>query len=479
MNRLETKRNKILLVDDHLPILDLLSMRLGSVGYETMTAPSGEDAIAQLSVTRPDLMITDLRMDGMDGMALFEYVHERHPQLPVIILTAHGSIPEAVRATKRGVFGFLTKPFESEELLGQVADALRLTGDEGGNGSAATEEWCRDVLTRSPMMEELLTQAKLVAQGEANVLIQGENGTGKETLARAIHAASTRASGPFEALSCGAVTEALLESELFGHTKGSISGAATSSPGVLRAASGGTLFLDEVGEMPSALQVKLLRVLQEKRVRPLGSTEYVSVDVRVLSSTRRDLEQEVAAGAFREDLYYRLNVLRLDVPALTERREDIPLLANHFLREVAEAAGKPVRGFAPQAMEALMAASGTAGDVSDRLASGRPSSDGRGLGRDPAVQRCAARVRARLLRPDPQGDGRKREPRCGPGGAKPDGVLQAPAAPQAHPGGLPDDHELNERSPRAAGTRARASSSAIKTRVATEAASPARRPGGA
>jgi two-component system, NtrC family, response regulator GlrR len=357
MNRLETKRNKILLVDDHLPILDLLSMRLGSVGYETMTAPSGEDAIAQLSVTRPDLMITDLRMDGMDGMALFEYVHERHPQLPVIILTAHGSIPEAVRATKRGVFGFLTKPFESEELLGQVADALRLTGDEGGNGSAATEEWCRDVLTRSPMMEELLTQAKLVAQGEANVLIQGENGTGKETLARAIHAASTRASGPFEALSCGAVTEALLESELFGHTKGSISGAATSSPGVLRAASGGTLFLDEVGEMPSALQVKLLRVLQEKRVRPLGSTEYVSVDVRVLSSTRRDLEQEVAAGAFREDLYYRLNVLRLDVPALTERREDIPLLANHFLREVAEAAGKPVRGFAPQAMEALMAGS--------------------------------------------------------------------------------------------------------------------------
>jgi two-component system, NtrC family, response regulator GlrR len=355
MNRLETKRNKILLVDDHLPILDLLSMRLASVGYETMTAPSGEDAIAQLSVTRPDLMITDLRMDGMDGMALFDYVHERHPQLPVIILTAHGSIPEAVRATKRGVFGFLTKPFEAEELLGQVADALRLTGDEGGAGPVAAEEWCRDVLTRSPVMEELLTRTKLVAQGDGNVLIQGESGTGKDVLAQAIHAASSRAAGPFVALNCGAVTEALLESELFGHTKGSISGAATSSPGVLRAASGGTLFLDEVGEMPSALQVKLLRVLQEKRVRPLGSTEYVSVDVRVLSATRRDLEQEVAAGAFREDLYYRLNVLRLDVPALAERREDIPLLANHFLREVAEAAGKPVRGFAPQAMEALMA----------------------------------------------------------------------------------------------------------------------------
>jgi two-component system response regulator GlrR len=356
MSQTETKRNKILLVDDHLPILDLLSMRLNSVGYETMTAPSGEAAIAQLSVTRPDLVITDLRMDGMDGLGLFDYVHERHPALPVIILTAHGSIPEAVRATKRGVFGFLTKPFEVEELLGQVSDALRLAGDLGATASSSEEEWRSGVLTRSPIMEEVLTRGKLVAQSDANVLIQGESGTGKEVLARAVHAASARASGPFVALSCGAIPEALLESELFGHTKGAISGAVANYPGVLRAASGGTLFLEEIGDMPMSLQVKLLRALQERRIRPLGSTEYASVDVRIFSATRRDLEQDVAAGTFREDLYYRLNVLRLDVPPLDLRREDIPLLASHFLREVAEGAGKLVRGFSSQALEVLMAA---------------------------------------------------------------------------------------------------------------------------
>jgi two-component system response regulator GlrR len=356
MPQQETKRNKILLVDDHIPILDLLSMRLASVGYETMTAASGEAAIAQISVTRPDLVITDLLMDGIDGLGLFDYIHERHPALPVIILTAHGSIPEAVRATKRGVFGFLTKPFDVDELLGQVAEALHLAGDNGVTAPVSEESWRRGVLTRSPVMEELLTKGKLVAQSDANVLIQGESGTGKEVLARAVHAASARSSGPFVALSCGAIPEALLESELFGHTKGAISGAVASYPGVLRAASGGTLFLEEVGDMPTPLQVKLMRALQEKRVRPLGSTEYASVDVRIFSATRRDLEQDVAAGTFREDLYYRLNVLRLDVPPLDRRREDIPLLASYFLREIAEGAGRLVHGFSPQALEVLMAA---------------------------------------------------------------------------------------------------------------------------
>ena len=352
----ETKRSKILLVDDHPDILDVLSMRLSSVGYETMTAPSGEAAIAQLSVTRPDLVITDLLMDGIDGLGLFDYVHERHPALPVMILTAHGSIPEAVRATKRGVFGFLTKPFEVDELLGQVAEALHLAGDAGVATPENEEEWRRDVVTRSPVMEELLTKCRLFAQGDANVLIQGESGTGKEVLARAVHAASARAAGSFVALSCGAVPEALLESELFGHTKGAITGAVASYQGVLRAASGGTLFLEEVGDMPTSLQVKLMRSLQEKRVRPLGSTEYAAIDVRIFSATRRDLEQDVAAGLFREDLFYRLNVVRIDVPPLDLRREDIPLLAGQFLREIAEGLGRLVHGFSPQALEVLMAA---------------------------------------------------------------------------------------------------------------------------
>lgn len=353
MKRAEIKRSRILIVDDHPEILELLGMRLSSAGYEISTAASGEEAIAQMSVTRPDLVITDLRMDGIDGMDLFDYVHERYPALPVIIVTAHGTIPEAVRATNRGVFGFLTKPFEAEDLLAQVADALRLAG---GGATASVEEWRRGVLTRSPVMEELLRRAKLAAQSEAHLLIQGDAGAGKETLARAVHAASERAAGPFVALSCGAVPESLLEAELFGHNKGAIGSTMTSSLGVLRAADGGVLFLDEIGDMPAALQVKLLRVLQEKRVRPLGSTEYVSVDVRVFSATSRDLEKDIAEGRFREDLFYRLNVLRLEVPSLSERREDIPLLARHFLREVARASERPVRGFAPQAMEVLRTA---------------------------------------------------------------------------------------------------------------------------
>ncbi len=350
-------RDKILLVDDDPNMLRLLSIRLTAAGYEIFTTESGEEAIAQLAVNRPQLVITDLRMEGMDGMALFDHIHKKNPALPVIILTAHGSIPEAVAATQRGVFGFLTKPFNANELLERVAAALRLAGSAHQDSDATADtRWREKINTRSPAMEELLSQAKLAAQSEASIFIHGESGTGKELLARAIRAASPRRNQPFVALNCGAIPETLLESELFGHTKGSFTGAVENYAGHFQAANHGTLFLDEIGDMPLALQVKLLRVLQEKRVKPLGSTRSIPVDVRIISATHRNLAEEITAGTFREDLYYRLNVVALDIPNLSGRREDIPLLANHFLNELSAESNKAVKGFSPQAMEMLISA---------------------------------------------------------------------------------------------------------------------------
>jgi two-component system response regulator GlrR len=288
-------------------------------------------------------------------LQLFDAVHRQHPALPVIILTAHGTIPDAVTATQRGVFGFLTKPFDSQELLQKVANAVRLTGD-APEPKQAGGEWRSGIITRSPRMEDLLRQARLVADSDASVLIFGESGTGKELLAQAIHRASRRGARPFIAVNCGAIPEPLLESELFGHTRGAFSGAVQAHKGLFLAADGGTIFLDEIGDMPLALQVKLLRVLQEDEVRPVGATESIPVDVRVISATHRDLEAQRAAGQFREDLFYRLNVVSLKLPPLAERREDIPLLATHFLRKLAERYKKPVPSIAPDAMALLIAA---------------------------------------------------------------------------------------------------------------------------
>ena len=348
---------KILLVDDDTDLLRLLAIRLTAAGYDVTTAESGEKAMAHLSVLRPHLVISDLRMAGMDGMALFEAVRQFSATLPVIILTAHGSIPEAVAATKQGVFSFLTKPFDSRVLLEQIDKALRLSGaaPEGIAGEHNTA-WRSEFITRSPVMEDLLSQARMVAAGDASVFIHGESGTGKELLARAIHLASPRHDRPFIAINCGAVPEALLESELFGHAKGSFTGATQEHQGLFQAAHRGTLFLDEIGDMPATLQVKLLRVLQEKEVRPVGSTRTIPVDVRVISATHRDLAEEMAAGTFREDLFYRLNVVTLEIPSLSERREDIPLLAAHFLSQLAEKYGKRIKGFSAEAMELLVGA---------------------------------------------------------------------------------------------------------------------------
>ncbi len=348
------RAGKILAVDDDPDLLRLMTIRLKSAGYDVTAAPSAEGALAQLSVSRPDLVVTDLRMGGMDGMALFDAIHQTQPTLPVIILTAHGTIPDAVAATKRGVFGYLTKPFDAQTLLSEVERALAVGGR--AEVTADGDTWSEAIITRNSALQDVLAKARLVAATDASVFIFGESGTGKELLAQAIHNASPRRERPFVAINCGAIPEQLLESELFGHVKGSFTGAVRDHKGLFQAADKGTLLLDEIGDMPLALQVKLLRVLQEKQVRPVGASQSFDVDVRVISATHRVIETELAEGRFREDLYYRLNVVALKLPPLSARREDIPLLANHFRTELARKYGKTINGIAPEALELLVSA---------------------------------------------------------------------------------------------------------------------------
>ncbi|MGD8105153.1 two-component system response regulator GlrR [Pantoea sp. FN0302] len=342
---------RLLLVDDDPALLKLLGMRLTSEGFQVTTASSGPDALRQLNREKVDLVISDLRMDEMDGLALFGEIQKLHPGLPVIILTAHGSIPEAVSATRQGVFSFLTKPVDRDALYKAIDEAM------SHSAPASNDAWREAIVTRSPLMQRLLEQAHMVAQSDVSVLINGQSGTGKEVLAKAIHAASPRAGKPFIAINCGALPEQLLESELFGHARGAFTGAVSAREGLFQAAEGGTLFLDEIGDMPQTLQVKLLRVLQERKVRPLGSNRDLDINVRILSATHRDLPKAMEKQEFREDLFYRLNVVSLKIPALHERAEDIPLLANHLLRQAAERHKPFVRSFSTDAMKRLMSAS--------------------------------------------------------------------------------------------------------------------------
>ncbi|MCL7191065.1 two-component system response regulator GlrR [Escherichia coli] len=341
----------LLLVDDDPELLKLLGLRLTSEGYSVVTAESGAEGLRVLNREKVDLVISDLRMDEMDGMQLFAEIQKVQPGMPVIILTAHGSIPDAVAATQQGVFSFLTKPVDKDALYQAIDDALEQSAP------ATDERWREAIVTRSPLMLRLLEQARLVAQSDVSVLINGQSGTGKEIFAQAIHNASPRNSKPFIAINCGALPEQLLESELFGHARGAFTGAVSNREGLFQAAEGGTLFLDEIGDMPAPLQVKLLRVLQERKVRPLGSNRDIDIDVRIISATHRDLPKAMARGEFREDLYYRLNVVSLKIPALAERTEDIPLLANHLLRQAAERHKPFVRAFSTDAMKRLMTAS--------------------------------------------------------------------------------------------------------------------------
>jgi two-component system response regulator GlrR len=346
-----TKRKaRILVVDDDPGLLRLLTIRLRAENYEVEAVESAALALAATSRFRPELVITDLRMDQMDGIGLLKELQSRYPGLKVIILTAHGTIPDAVHATQLGAFGFLTKPVDKQELLDQVQKALRISGFADND-----EDWRAEIITRSSLVEEKLAQAHMVAGTDARVLITGESGTGKELLARAIHNASPRRAKPFVAINCSAMAENLLESELFGHIKGSFTGAVRDHQGLFQAADGGTLLLDEIGDMPMRLQVKLLRVLQENNIRPIGATDAIPVNVRVISATHRDLQQLMMSGQFREDLYYRLNVVHIEMPPLNRRREDIPLLVSHFLAQISNESG--VRKiYAPEAVELLATA---------------------------------------------------------------------------------------------------------------------------
>ncbi len=356
MSLTERYAASLLLVDDDPDMLRLLSMRLSAAGYRVIAVSSAESALNQLELERPSLVLSDVRLPGKDGLALFDSVRARHPSLPVILLTAHGTIPDAVEATARGVFGYLTKPFDGQALLEKIAQALALSAPAPVPTQRGDASWRSEIVSRSARMEELLAEAQMLAQSDASVLLRGDSGTGKELLARAIHRASARAKKPFVAVNCGAIPEALLESELFGHMKGAFTDASSNHKGLFQAADGGSLLLDEIGDMPPALQVKLLRVLQERAVRPLGASQSIAVDVRIISATHRDLEAALAAGQFREDLYYRLNVVTLTLPALGERREDIALLANHFLGRLAAKYTRRLSGFAPEALKALTSA---------------------------------------------------------------------------------------------------------------------------
>lgn len=340
-------RNQILLVDDDAKLLRVLTLRLEAEGYGVIAAASGEEALQRLDNIRPQMVLADLRMPDLDGIELLIRIQGRHPSLPVAILSAHGDIPDAVRATHAGAVDFLIKPVDRERLIACIERHVE---------AAEPSSWARGIVTRSALMHAVLEDAQRVARTDSAVLITGASGTGKEVLARALHDASPRRQQPFVAINCTAVPAELLESELFGHRKGSFTGAHADHPGLFRAAHGGTVFLDEIGDMPAGLQVKLLRVLQEREVRPVGDTRTIPVNVRVLSATHCDLESRIANGRFREDLFYRLNVVRLHLPSLEQRREDIALLVGHRLEQL-RADGRPRYRYAPDAMDAMAAAS--------------------------------------------------------------------------------------------------------------------------
>ncbi|MBU2753714.1 sigma-54-dependent Fis family transcriptional regulator [Acidithiobacillus sp. CV18-2] len=355
--RNEPEPATIYVVDDDPDFLRVLGLWLESEGHQVVTFDHPADLQKQLDKRLPDLLISDLRMPEIDGMELLEWVQEREPDLPVLLLTAHGSIPNAVAAMRGNAFAYLAKPFRYEELQEQMQAALeQWQGKQESRRlrAAIRQQANQSLLYRSRAMQELMDDVTRVAGTQASVFLSGESGAGKERVARAIHSASPRQTGPFLAINCGAIPADVAESELFGHVKGSFTGATADHPGLIRSAHGGTLFLDEVADLPLPLQVKLLRVLQEGRVRPVGGREEFPVDIRVISATHQDIHALLSAGRFREDLYYRLHVIPLRVPSLAERPEDILLLAQHFLDREASRLQREIQGFASEAVDKLL-----------------------------------------------------------------------------------------------------------------------------
>ncbi|HWF90164.1 MAG TPA: sigma-54 dependent transcriptional regulator, partial [Pyrinomonadaceae bacterium] len=330
-------RKTILVVDDEKSQREILEMILSEEGYDVTTAASGEAALKFAKDRRFDLALTDLKMTGMDGIELLQHLLAYDSSIIVILLTAHGSIESAKEALRRGAFDYLEKPYDKAALLATINRALdRLDAID------------IEIISASPKMESVKKMILKVARSNSTVLIRGESGTGKELIARAVHNQSPRAAEMFQAVNCAAINENLLESELFGHEKGSFTGAHAEKKGLFEIADRGTLFLDEIGELDVGMQAKLLRALQERKIRRVGGTHEISVDVRVIAATNRDLRAMVTDGRFRDDLYYRINVLSIDVPPLRERREDIPVLIDYFLRKHTKNASRPITGLTPE-----------------------------------------------------------------------------------------------------------------------------------
>jgi two-component system NtrC family response regulator len=347
----------VLIIDDERNYLLILEALLMDAGYAVTALDDPEMGLAYLEESEVDVVITDMKMPKMSGKEVLEHVKKAYPHVPVIIMTAFGSIEGAVEAMRVGAFDYVTKPFANDELMLTVAKAAKFAVTQRENiflRKSLEERYAvHQVIGRSKAMGQVLELVDRAAPSRSTVLIMGESGTGKELIAKAIHYASPRKDKPFVSVNCMALNSGVLESELFGHEKGSFTGAVAKRRGRFEMANGGTLLLDEIGELSAELQVKLLRVLQERTFERVGGSESVEVDIRIVAATNKDLQAAVAAGTFREDLFYRLNVVRIDMPALRERREDIPLLAWHFLRKYAEENGKNVHGFTPEGMDAL------------------------------------------------------------------------------------------------------------------------------
>jgi two-component system response regulator GlrR len=339
---------KILIVDDDVDVLNLLETWLENDIYKVKTCLSGLEAVSQIGIYAPDIVITDLYMDGMDGMALLNQLHEENPLLPVIMLSGKAQIPEAIKAMHLGTSAFLTKPINKAEFMETVRRVTPKLTDK-----SILNEFTKNIIYRSKEMSDIIEMASLVADNDVSVFISGATGSGKEVIAKAIHEASSRRDHRFIAVNCGAIPEQLLESELFGHEKGAFTGANVKHEGLFQAANKGTILLDEIGDMPLALQVKLLRVLQDFEVRPVGSTKTYPIDVRLISATHKNLEKAVEKGEFREDLYYRLKVVPLDIPNLASRVDDIAPLAEHFLAKFSKNNKQQAKKFSPDAINYL------------------------------------------------------------------------------------------------------------------------------
>ena len=351
----------LLIVEDEVPLREATAERLGEHGYTVAEASTGEQALEQLAEFAFDVVVTDLRLPGMDGTQVLQAAVERYPEIIGIVVTGYGTVKGAVEAIKVGAADFITKPFQFDELLHVLSSALekrRLKSENAYLRSQLEERYRFEGLVgRSRVMRDLFQLLETVAPTNSTILISGETGTGKELVARAIHHNSPRRAHRFSALNCGAIPETLLEAELFGHVRGAFTGAVESRPGRLEVAHRGTLFLDEVGTMSTALQAKLLRVLQERELERIGDTRQIKIDVRVIAATNSDLAQLIAAGEFREDLYYRLNVIPIPLPPLRQRREDIPILTQHFLRQIGRELTPPRTnvGLSQEAIRRMMA----------------------------------------------------------------------------------------------------------------------------